>query len=70
MAKCALKKEYNNCPHLKDSQECGLLEPSCGMREKEEEKGITSEGYVRKKRWYEEIRNREQVNEPIQFEIK
>lgn len=57
MVKCVLDKQYNACPHLGENQECTDKTTSCGMRETEKkEESFTQEGYVRQKRWYEDIR--------------
>lgn len=56
MTKCVLDKQYNHCPHLGDNQQCMETETKCGMREKEKEEIPSLEGYVRQKRWYEDIR--------------
>lgn len=57
MVKCVLDKQYNNCPHLGDNQECKDKGTACGMRETEKKEDLViQEGYVRQKRWYEDIR--------------
>ena len=56
MAKCVLDKQYNSCPHLGENQQCNNNDEHCGMREREIEIPVSPEGYVREKRWYEEIR--------------
>lgn len=58
MVKCVLDKQYNYCPHLGENQQCMDKDTQCGMREKEKEVPSTLEGYVRQKRWYEDLQNR------------
>ena len=59
MEHCILDKQYNQCPHLGDNQECLADNIACGMRKKEKEPEVFSGGYRREPRWYEQLRKRD-----------